>query len=85
MGQPSLTGAWAVSLATWASHFLPVGVSSSVNVGAGVGLMTGQAAGLEGSGNKDRALSRCGTGFGIAERYWRETGEKQGQGRLVGS
>lgn len=60
-------------------------VSSSVNVGAGVGLMTGQAAGLEGSGNKDRALSRCGTGFGIAERYWRETGEKQGQGRLVGS
>lgn len=57
-------------------------VSSSVNVRAGVGLMTGQAAGLEGSGNKDRALSRCGTGFGIAER---ETGEKQGQDRLVGS
>lgn len=47
--------------------------------------MTGRAAGLEGNGNKERALSRGGTGFDIAERYWRETGEKQGQGRLVGS
>lgn len=26
MGQLSLTGTWAVSLLTWASHFLPVGI-----------------------------------------------------------
>lgn len=86
VGQPSLTGAWAVSLATWASHFLSVGVCFFICKRQGWSrLMTGQAAGLEGNGNKERALSRGGTGFGIAERYWKETGEKQGQGRMVGS
>lgn len=76
VGQSSLTEAWGMSRATWASHFLPVGVCFFIlYVRVGTGQMIGGAAGLEITEKPRRALSRGKPGVGTAERCWRETEE----------